>query len=127
LTQKDLHERVRRLAAAALDRKAQDVVALDVSGVTSFADAFLIATGTSDRHARSVADAVREVAKAEGEVLGVEGYDEGRWILIDLGDIVVHVFQGEARSHYDLERLWRDAAAIDLSGLQGPTRREASV
>lgn len=127
MTENDPHRRVRRLAAAALDRKAQDVMALDVSGLTSFADAFLLATGTSDRHARSVADAVLEAAKQEGGAMGVEGYDEGRWILIDLGDVVVHVFQAEARTHYDLERLWGDATPIDLGDLEhAPSRREAS-
>ncbi len=104
--------RVRRLAGAALDKKALDVVALDVREMTSFADVLLLATGTSDRHVRTVADAVIEAAGEKP--LGVEGYDDGRWLLIDLNDIVVHVFQSEVREHYDMERLWSDAVRIEL-------------
>jgi ribosome-associated protein len=108
-------ERARRLAGAALERNAEDVVALAVGELTSFADAFVIATAGSDRQARAVADAVVESAKAAGAaVLGVEGYDDGRWILIDAGDVVVHVFVREAREHYDLDRLWEDAPRIPL-------------
>jgi len=106
---------VRRLAEAALQRKALDLLALNVRELTSFADAFLLATGTSDRHVRSVADAMLEASQEMGmSPLGVEGYDEGRWVLIDLNEVVVHIFQEEVREHYDLERLWSDAPAIDL-------------
>jgi ribosome-associated protein len=106
---------VRQLAEAAVERKAQDLLALDVHQLTSFADAFLIATGTSDRHVRSVADAVLEASEGLGmPPLGVEGYDEGRWVLIDLNEVVVHVFQAEVREYYDLERLWGDAPDIEL-------------
>jgi len=106
---------VRNLAEAAVERKAQDLLALDVHQLTSFADAFLIATGTSDRHVRSVADAILEAGKALGKpALGVEGYDKGRWVLIDLNEVVVHVFQAEVREYYDLERLWGDAPDIEL-------------
>jgi ribosome-associated protein len=108
-------ERARRLAEAALDRNAENVVALAVGELTSFADAFVIATAGSDRQARAVADAVVESAKSAGEaMLGVEGYEEGRWILIDGGDVVVHVFVRDAREHYDLDRLWSDAPRIAL-------------
>lgn len=107
--------RARLLADAARDRKAEDVVALDVRAITSFADTFVLASGTSDRHVRAVADAVVAAAKAAGtRPLGVEGLDEGRWVLIDLGDVVVHVFQREVREYYDLDRLWADAGRIDL-------------
>ena len=107
---------VRELAEAALEKKAQDLVALDVHELTSFTDAFLIATGTSDRHVRSVADALVAASQASGKTpLGVEGYEEGRWVLIDLNDVVVHVFQEEVRKYYDLERLWGDAPAIALA------------
>ena len=114
-TEMTAQERVQSLAEAALDRKAMNAVALDVRELTSFADAFLLLTGTSDRHVRSVADAVIQASKQSGrKPLGVEGQDEGRWILIDLGDVIVHVFQVEAREYYDLDRLWEDAAAIEL-------------
>jgi ribosome-associated protein len=109
-------ERANWVAEAALDKKAADLVALDVSELTSYADTFVIATGTSDRHARAIADAIREASIVRGEKpLGVEGYEEGRWVLIDLGDVIVHVFQAEVRAAYDLERLWSDAQSIDLS------------
>jgi ribosome-associated protein len=105
----------RALAEAALERKAEAVVALDVRELTSFTDAFVIATGTSDRHVRSVADAVLERGRELGqEPLGAEGYEDGRWILIDFNVVVVHVFQDDVREDYDLERLWGDAAAIDF-------------
>jgi ribosome-associated protein len=108
-------EQARRLAEAAQGKNAEEVVALDVGELTSFADAFVIATAGSDRQARAVADAVVERAKGAGEaVLGVEGYEDGRWILIDAGDVIVHVFVREAREHYDLDRLWADAPRIAL-------------
>jgi ribosome-associated protein len=108
--------RANRVAEAALDRKAVDVVALDVSELTSYADTFIIATATSDRHARAIADAIREAETASGShPLGVEGYDEARWVLIDLGDVIVHVFVQEVRAAYDLERLWSDAESLALS------------
>jgi len=110
----------RALAEAALDRKAERVVVLDVSGLTSFTEAFVIASGTSDRHVRAVADAVVERAAALGrEPLGVEGLEGGEWVLIDLDEVVVHVFQGEKREHYDLERLWADAPATWLEAAPG--------
>jgi ribosome-associated protein len=106
-------EQAREYAEAALDRKAEDVLALDVAGLTSFADAFVIATGTSDRHVKAVADAVVERAERLGRhPLGVEGYDGGEWVLIDLDDVIVHVFQAEKRADYDLERLWSDAPSV---------------
>ena len=115
-TTNDANERVRALAEAALDRKAVEPVALDVRELTSFADAFLLLTGTSDRHVRSVATAVVQAAKESGnKPLGVEGEEEARWILIDLGDVIVHVFQEEAREYYDLDRMWEDATPIELA------------
>lgn len=100
-----------------MDKKAEQLVALDVHELTSYADTLVIAGGTSDRHARSIADGVVEAARAHGEkALGVEGYDEGRWVLIDLGDVIVHVFQAEVRQEYDLERLWNDAIPLDVGG-----------
>ena len=110
-------ERARRLAAAMADKKAEGLLALDVRQVASFADTFLFATGSSDRHVRTLADAVLERARADGDSpLGIEGYEDGRWILIDLGDVIVHVFQREVREHYALERLWSDAPLLDLEG-----------
>ncbi len=104
------------IVEAAQERKVDDVVGLDVREISSFADTFIIATGTSDRHVRAVADAIEAALKAHGEPpLGIEGYDEGRWVLIDCDDTIVHIFQQEIRDHYDLERLWSDAPTLELN------------
>jgi len=106
-------DKARRAVEAALDVKAEDVVALDVSELSSFADAFVVCTGRSDRQVRAIADSVEKAARQAGEPpLGIEGYAEGRWVLIDLDDVIVHVFTPETRQHYDLERLWSDAPQI---------------
>jgi ribosome-associated protein len=113
-------EKARIATAAALDKVALDPLCLDVRALVSFADAFLILSGRSDRHVRSIADAVSEAVARQGDrTFGIEGYDEGRWVLIDLGDLIVHVFQQEVRETYDLERLWSDAPTLDL-GLEDP-------
>ncbi len=112
-------EKTEKIAEAALDRKAENLVAMDMRAVTPFADVFLVATGNSDRHVRSIADAVQQAVAGLGEkVLGVEGYEDGRWVLVDLGDVIVHVFQAEARDHYDLERLWSEALRIPIAGVE---------
>jgi ribosome-associated protein len=117
--------KARAITEAALDRKAEDVVALDVRELTSFADTFVIATGSSDRNVRSIADSVAEAMSKLGyEPLGMEGYDEGRWVLIDLDDVIVHVFQAAVRRDYDLERLWSDAREIDVEGAAAAAARE---
>jgi ribosome-associated protein len=109
-------EKIRALVEAVADRKGEDVVALDVRQVTSFADTFVLATGSSDRNVRAIADAVVEAAQALGEKpLGVEGYEEGRWVLVDLGDAIVHVFLPDVREHYALERLYADAPPVELA------------
>ena len=107
--------KVTLIVEAAQERKVDDVVGLDVREISSFADTFIIATGTSDRHVRSVADSIEAALKAHGDPpIGIEGHDEGRWVLIDCGDTIVHVFQQEIRDHYDLERLWSDAPPLEL-------------
>jgi ribosome-associated protein len=114
-------EKTRLVVEAALDVKAEDVVALDLRELSSFADAFVVCTGRSDRQVRAIAEAIEKAAKAAGvPPLGVEGQTEGRWVLIDLDDVIVHVFQPEARAYYDIERLWSDAPRIAL-GLPGAT------
>jgi ribosome-associated protein len=124
----DAMETARALAEAAVDRKAERVLALDVSGLTSFTEGFVIASGTSDRHVRAVADAVVERAAALGrEPLGVEGLEGGDWVLIDLDDVIVHVFQREKREHYDLERLWADAPATWFEAAPGGAVRRRSA
>jgi ribosome-associated protein len=104
------------IAEAARERLAEDVVALDVRQAVSFADTFIVATGRSDRHVRSIGDAIAEALAQVGEKpLGIEGYQEGRWLLMDFSDVIVHVFQPDVRRHYDLERLWSEATPLDVS------------
>ena len=89
------------------DMKAFDIVTLDVRGKTSITDYFVIASGTSDRHVKSMAQAVAFQAKAAGEApLGQEGVDEGEWALVDLNGVVLHAMQPKVRDFYQLERLW---------------------
>jgi ribosome-associated protein len=107
------------ISEAALDLKAQRLVGLDVREVSSFADIFILATGTSDRHLRSIADSIHETLNKVGErPLGIEGYEEGGWVLIDCDDIIVHLFLHELRDHYDLERLWSDAPLLELESAE---------
>jgi ribosome-associated protein len=94
------------------DLKAQDITVLDVTGRTSVTDAMIIATGTSSRHAQALAENVSEKAKAAGEMpLGSEGRGDSDWVLIDLGDVVVHVMTAQSREYYDLESLWSESEA----------------
>lgn len=93
--------------AAALDKKAEDLSEIDVAGRTIIADKFVIITGRSKIQTRSIADSITEKVKENGmHVSRVEGYADGNWILIDLGNVVVHVFTPEQRTFYNLERLW---------------------
>ena len=98
---------------AAGDKKAEDILVLNVSEVTTIADLFVICSGRGERQVQSIADAIVEKAKAAGrQPIGVEGYHAGRWVLIDLGDVVVHAFVPEERELYRLERLWGDAPVV---------------
>ena len=97
-----------QLALAALDDlKAKDITVLDVRGLTSMTDTMIICSGTSNRHVKSIAQAVVEKCKDAGRrPLGMEGLDESEWVLVDLGDAIVHVMQVQARAFYQLEKLW---------------------
>ncbi len=91
------------------DLKGRDIVALDVTRATSVTDYMVIASGTSNRHVKALVDNVLESSKAQGvPPFGVEGRQSNDWVLVDLGDVVVHVMQREARAFYDLERLWSE-------------------
>jgi ribosome-associated protein len=103
------------IAKAALDKKGEDVTVLDVRGLTSYADYFVVVTADSDRQASAIADHVETVMKGQGvSKVGVEGYEAGRWILVDYGDVVAHVMNKESRGFYDLEGLWADAPRFQV-------------
>lgn len=106
-------ELVQAAAAAADEKQATDPVALDVSALLPFADAFLLVSGRNERQVNAIADAVEDRLIAAGhKPLRREGVGEGRWVLLDFGDLVVHVFHEEERTYYQLERLWRDCPVI---------------
>ena len=99
-------DKVREGLTAALDRKAAAVLVFNLTELTTMADYFVLSTAGSDRQARAIADAIVEVL---GAPISLEGLTTARWILLDYGDVVFHVFQEEARKFYALERLWGDA------------------
>jgi len=112
-------ETARYIIEAGLDVKAERIVALDMRELTSFADTFIILSGRSDRQVKAIADSIIRDSKSRGEIpLGVEGLDEGHWVLIDLTDVIVHVFSPTSREEYNIERLWNDAPRLDL-GIAG--------
>ncbi len=100
-----------------LDKKGENLVVIDVEKVTSLADLIVVATGTSRRHVLAMATEIHAMAKQRGlPLLGEEGFDQGWWILIDLGDVVVHIMQAEAREYYDLEAIWGDGEVVRRMG-----------
>lgn len=114
-----------QLAVAAADTKqAEDLVALDVSGPLPFADVFLLATGRNERNVISIAGEIEDRLIEHGaRPLRREGRAEGRWVLLDFGDLVVHVFHEEERMYYSLERLWKDCPAVPI-GVSAHTTSE---
>jgi len=110
--------RERAIAAAqvAQETRGTNVQVLDLSALTQVFDYFVIATGTSRRQLHAMADEISQVLKKDLQDVrrGMEGYDEGRWIVIDFGDVVVHLFDSDAREYWDLEQLWSDARRIAL-------------
>ena len=109
-----IQQRVRTAVQAALDKKAFDLEVLAVSELTSIADYFVLCSANSERQTQAIADSVTEKVRSEESVkpLLVEGTTPGRWILIDYGDFIVHVFTEECRRYYGLERLWGDAPNV---------------
>lgn len=100
-------EKARLLERALVEKGGLDLRVLDLGEEAAFTDFFVIATGTSDRHVQTLAEVAVDVARQAGEKpLGIEGTGTGRWVLVDLGDVVVHLFRAEAREFYGLERLW---------------------
>jgi ribosome-associated protein len=99
---------------AAEEKKAENPVAIRLKGIATFTDGFIICTGAQRRQTQAICDAIVERLKAKGEPTGhVEGYERGEWILIDLFDLIVHVFTPETRDFYGLERLWGDAPRLE--------------
>ncbi|HEV2285899.1 MAG TPA: ribosome silencing factor [Steroidobacteraceae bacterium] len=114
------------MTTALEDMKAANVKVLDVRGLTDIADTMVIASGTSDRHVRSIADRVVEKAKAIGRrPIGTEGERDGEWVLVDLQDLIVHVMLPRVREFYGLEHLWENGAA-EVPAARAPRRRHAA-
>jgi len=114
-------ELLRIAALAADDKQAEDLVALDVSGPLPLTDVFLLATGRNERNVLAIASEIEDkLIEAGAKPLRREGRSEGRWVLLDFGDLVVHVFHEEDRMYYALERLWKDCPVLPLD-LPAPT------
>jgi ribosome-associated protein len=102
-------DRAIKCAALALDKKAYDVKVLDIRGLSTIADYLVLASGTSDKQVVAIADSVRSGLKKYGKAIDIEGAKEGKWIVIDYGDVLVHVFLEEFRRYYNLDELWEAA------------------
>lgn len=99
---------------AAEDKKAMNVIALNLRGISLIADYFIICHGNSETQVQSIATEIRKRAEEKGaRVRGLEGMDTARWVLLDLGDVVVHVFHRDEREYYNIERLWSDAKVVE--------------
>ncbi len=100
-------------AKLAHDKKARNLVILELKGVSSLADYFIICSGTSDRHVQAIASHIEISLKEKGSfALGIEGFRAGRWVLLDYDDVIIHVFQEKEREFYDLESLWNECPCI---------------
>lgn len=104
---------------AALEKKAEDIVVMDVRGLTSIADAFIICSGRSNRQVGAIADQIQRFLKQRSiKPLSVEGQSDGHWVLMDYGHVIIHVFYDETRRFFDLEGLWVDAKRIVTQGME---------
>jgi ribosome-associated protein len=111
----NLDDRVLTALHAAAEKKAIDVVVLDLREIASFTDYFVIISGANERQVQAISDEIYESLKKAGSTAArVEGYKTAEWILLDYGDFVVHVFEQKARQFYDLERLWRESKRVEL-------------
>ncbi len=103
----------KKIAQAAYDTKAEHVIVLDLTKLTSFTDYFVIASGQSDRQVQAMANRILDtLGEAKLRPIGIEGYDKGHWILVDCGSVVAHLFYEEVRLHYGLEKFWSDAPQV---------------
>ena len=110
-------QKLKLITKAAMDKKAEDVQTLDLQGRTLIADYFVVCSGGSNIHIKAIVDGILEKLAARGvKKPRIEGYDESKWTLIDLGDVVAHVFAREEREFYDLESIWREAEAAVETG-----------
>jgi ribosome-associated protein len=115
-------KRAATIAIAALDKKAVGLEILDVAGKVDYADFIVIMTGRSDRHTQALAQGIEEALKTAGvRPMAVEGLPHGNWVLMDFGDVVVHVFRDEARQLYDIEGLWLDVRRLPVPSSSAPT------
>ncbi len=116
----ELSKKMAAMAIDALeDRKGEDIRVIDISEISTLADYFIIAAGTNRNQVQALADSVQEKLGRAGHMTkNVEGYDAANWVLLDFGDIIVHVFDSENRLFYDLERIWRDGKIIDTADLK---------
>jgi ribosome-associated protein len=101
---------------SASEKKAFDLIALDLRDIASFTEFFVIASGNNQRQVQAIADEIKEQLKKQLSTspVRIEGYSSGEWVLVDYGDFIIHIFNGEAREFYDLARLWRDARKVTL-------------
>lgn len=110
-------ETMAKIAWKALDdKKGEDIRIIDINGISPLADYFVIASGTNESQVRALVDNVEEeLNKAGFETKAIEGHGLGNWVLLDFGDIIVHVFDDESRSFYNLERMWRDGKQVEFN------------
>jgi len=121
----DSRERAVSCALFALEKKALDVKILEIRRLSSIADYLVLASGTSDKQTQAIADSVKMGMKKFGKALDIEGLREGNWVVIDYGDVIVHVFQESTRRYYNLDELWNAAPILEIpeeDGLKGNSR-----
>lgn len=103
---------------AADDKKAENIIILDMKGISLIADYFVICHGNSDKQVQAIAKEIKDKVNEHGySIKRLEGFDEARWVLVDLGDVIFHVFHREERTYYNLERLWGDAPIVDIESV----------
>jgi ribosome-associated protein len=116
----DARERALKCAASALEKKAIDVKVLYIGHLSSIADYLVLASGTSDKQTQAIADSIKKGLKRFGKAIDVEGLKEGNWIVIDYGDVIVHIFHENLRRYYDLDDLWNRAPLVEIPEEEKP-------